>query len=100
MTLTHAIGYGCSKVIRLIVRALALSRIHPNVLTFRGLVINIAAAYLLAGPTRQGRREPTGRNGEPAAGGSGPAAGGGEAATAPPGTAGTGAGADRPVRSG
>jgi CDP-diacylglycerol--glycerol-3-phosphate 3-phosphatidyltransferase len=48
MTLTHAIGYGCGKVIRLIVRALALSRIHPNVLTFLGLVINIAAAYLLA----------------------------------------------------
>jgi len=48
MTLTHAIGYGCSKAIRLIVRALALSRIHPNVLTFLGLVINIAAAYLLA----------------------------------------------------
>ena len=48
MTLTHAIGHGCGKVIRLIVRALALSRIHPNVLTFLGLVINIAAAYLLA----------------------------------------------------
>ena len=48
MTLTHAIGSGCSKIIRLIVRALALSRIHPNVLTFLGLVINIAAAYLLA----------------------------------------------------
>ena len=48
MTLTHAIGSGCSKIIRLIVRALALSRIHPNVLTFLGLVINVAAAYLLA----------------------------------------------------
>src|SRR5881394_2014709 len=48
MTYTRAIGYGCNKVIRLIVRALALSRIHPNVLTFLGLVINIAAAYLLA----------------------------------------------------
>jgi hypothetical protein len=73
-----------------------------------GTQLVAAAAYLLAGPTRQGRREPTGRNGEPAAGGSGPAAGGsgpaaaggGEAATAPPGTADTGAGADRPVRSG
>jgi len=30
------------------VRGLALSRIHPNVLTFLGLVINIGAAYLLA----------------------------------------------------
>jgi CDP-diacylglycerol--glycerol-3-phosphate 3-phosphatidyltransferase len=35
-------------VIRLIVRGLALSRIHPNVLTFLGLVINIVAALLLA----------------------------------------------------
>src|SRR5438477_6067370 len=48
MTFTHAIGWACNKVIRLIVRGLALSRIHPNVLTFLGLVINIAAAYLLA----------------------------------------------------
>ena len=48
MTYTRAIGLGCNKIIRLIVRALALSRIHPNVLTFLGLVINIGAAYLLA----------------------------------------------------
>ena len=48
MTYTRAIGLGCNKIIRLIVRGLALSRIHPNVLTYLGLVINIAAAYLLA----------------------------------------------------
>ena len=48
MTYTRAIGLGCNKIIRLIVRGLALSRIHPNVLTFLGLVINIGAAYLLA----------------------------------------------------
>ena len=48
MTLTQGIGYVCGKIIRLIVRGLALSRIHPNVLTFLGLVINIVAAYLLA----------------------------------------------------
>jgi len=48
MTITHAIGYGSNKIIRLIVRALALSRIHPNVLTFLGLVINMVAAYVLA----------------------------------------------------
>lgn len=48
MTFTHAIGASCNTVIRLIVRGLALSRIHPNVLTFLGLVINIVAAYLLA----------------------------------------------------
>jgi hypothetical protein len=42
-----------------------------------GTQLVAAAAYLAAGPTRQGRREPTGRNGEPAAGGSRPAAGAG-----------------------
>jgi CDP-diacylglycerol--glycerol-3-phosphate 3-phosphatidyltransferase len=48
MTYTRAIGLACNSVIRLIVRGLALSRIHPNVLTFIGLVINGAAAVLLA----------------------------------------------------
>jgi CDP-diacylglycerol--glycerol-3-phosphate 3-phosphatidyltransferase len=48
MTFTKAIGIGSGKIIDLIVRVLALSRIHPNVLTFLGLVINIVAAYLFA----------------------------------------------------
>lgn len=48
MTYTRAIGVACNHVIVLIVRALALSRIHPNVLTFIGLLINIGAAVLLA----------------------------------------------------
>ncbi len=48
MTFTRAIGAACDRVILLIVRGLALSRIHPNVLTFLGLVINAAAAALLA----------------------------------------------------
>jgi CDP-diacylglycerol--glycerol-3-phosphate 3-phosphatidyltransferase len=48
MTFTRAIGMGSNKIIRLIVRGLALSKIHPNVLTFLGLVINMAAAALLA----------------------------------------------------
>jgi CDP-diacylglycerol--glycerol-3-phosphate 3-phosphatidyltransferase len=47
MTYTRAIGNACNKVIVLIVRGLALSKIHPNVLTFIGLVINIVAAVLL-----------------------------------------------------
>ncbi|MDX2151448.1 MAG: CDP-alcohol phosphatidyltransferase family protein [Bryobacteraceae bacterium] len=47
MTYTSAIGKACNWVIRAIVRALALSRIHPNVLTFIGLLINIWAAVLL-----------------------------------------------------
>jgi CDP-diacylglycerol--glycerol-3-phosphate 3-phosphatidyltransferase len=49
MTYTRAIGIGAGKILYWIVRALALSRIHPNVLTFIGLVINIYAAVLLAG---------------------------------------------------
>ena len=48
MTFTRAIGLACDKVIRLIVRGLALSKIHPNVLTFVGLLINLVAAVLLA----------------------------------------------------
>jgi CDP-diacylglycerol--glycerol-3-phosphate 3-phosphatidyltransferase len=48
MTYTRAIGLSANKVIRLIVRALALSKINPNVLTFLGLVINMAAAAFLA----------------------------------------------------
>ena len=72
-----------------------------------GTELCAAAAYLLAGPTRQGRRELAG----PGRGAGGPGRGAGRAgrgagrrgggpATALPGTAGTGAGADRPVRSG
>ncbi|MBV8896633.1 MAG: CDP-alcohol phosphatidyltransferase family protein [Acidobacteriaceae bacterium] len=48
MTYTRAIGLGANKIIRLIVRGLALSRINPNVLTFLGLVINMGAATFLA----------------------------------------------------
>ena len=48
MTITKAIGSACDRVILLIVHALALSRIHPNVLTFIGLLINGVAAALLA----------------------------------------------------
>jgi CDP-diacylglycerol--glycerol-3-phosphate 3-phosphatidyltransferase len=48
MTYTRAIGLACNQVILVIVRGLALSKIHPNVLTFLGLLINIGAAALLA----------------------------------------------------
>ncbi len=48
MTYTRAIGLGANKIIRLIVRGLALSRINPNILTFLGLVINAVAAAFLA----------------------------------------------------
>src|SRR6266567_4496331 len=48
MTVTRGIGTVCGKIIDKIFRALALSRIHPNVLTFLGLMINSWAAFLLA----------------------------------------------------
>lgn len=48
MTITRAIGESCNKIILLIVRGLALSRIHPNALTAIGLLINVFAAWLLA----------------------------------------------------
>jgi len=48
MTFTGGIGRFCGAIIDRIVRWLALSRIHPNVLTFMGLVINIWAAWLLS----------------------------------------------------
>jgi len=48
MTYTRLIGVIFGSLIDRIVRWLALSRIHPNVLTFLGLVINIAAAFLFA----------------------------------------------------
>jgi CDP-diacylglycerol--glycerol-3-phosphate 3-phosphatidyltransferase len=48
MTVTRVIGKTFGTVINGIVSALALSRVHPNVLTFLGLVINIWAAFLFA----------------------------------------------------
>ena len=48
MSYTHAIGSACDKVVVLIVRALMLAHVHPNTLTFIGLLINIAAAAVLA----------------------------------------------------
>ena len=47
MTYTRAIGLVCDKIITRIVRGLALSKIHPNVLTLIGLLINVVAAVLL-----------------------------------------------------
>lgn len=47
-TWTGAVGRTCNILLVKIVNGLALSRIHPNVLTFIGLVINIGAAWLLA----------------------------------------------------
>jgi CDP-diacylglycerol---glycerol-3-phosphate 3-phosphatidyltransferase len=53
MTVTSAIGHFFGRIIQAIVSALALSRVHPNVLTFIGLLINVWAAFLfgVAGST-------------------------------------------------
>jgi CDP-diacylglycerol---glycerol-3-phosphate 3-phosphatidyltransferase len=48
MTLTGGIGKFFGAIINRIVRWLALSKIHPNVLTFIGLLINIWAAWLFS----------------------------------------------------
>jgi CDP-diacylglycerol--glycerol-3-phosphate 3-phosphatidyltransferase len=48
MTVTGGIGRFFGAIINSIVRWLALSKIHPNVLTFIGLLINIGAAVLFA----------------------------------------------------
>src|ERR1700728_3024666 len=49
MTFTGVVGRIFGPIINGIVGALALSRVHPNVLTFIGLLINIWAAFLFAG---------------------------------------------------
>jgi len=49
MTYTRLIGITFGWMIDRIVRWLALSKIHPNVLTFIGLLINIWAAWLFSG---------------------------------------------------
>ena len=48
MSLSSQIGRAGNAIILMIVRALALSKIHPNALTAFGLVINIVAAFMLA----------------------------------------------------
>ncbi len=48
MTFTGVVGRIFGPIINGIVSALALSRVHPNVLTFIGLLINIWAAFLFA----------------------------------------------------
>ncbi|HEY1462785.1 MAG TPA: CDP-alcohol phosphatidyltransferase family protein [Terriglobales bacterium] len=45
MTWTSAFGRACGVLLDFIVRMLALARINPNVLTFMGFLVNIAAAF-------------------------------------------------------
>src|SRR4051794_39750258 len=46
MTWTSAFGRACGSLLRVIVNRMALARISPNILTFMGLLINVAAAVL------------------------------------------------------
>jgi CDP-diacylglycerol--glycerol-3-phosphate 3-phosphatidyltransferase len=48
MTLTGLIGRGFMFPLRLIIGACVAMRIHPNILTFVGVIINVAAAWALA----------------------------------------------------
>ena len=48
VTFTGAIGAVCNYPLRLIIAACVRLRIHPNVLTFTGVLINIAAGWALA----------------------------------------------------
>jgi CDP-diacylglycerol---glycerol-3-phosphate 3-phosphatidyltransferase len=48
LTFTGAIGAICMLPLRAIINACVALRIHPNVLTFVGVVINVAAAWALA----------------------------------------------------
>jgi CDP-diacylglycerol--glycerol-3-phosphate 3-phosphatidyltransferase len=48
MTVTGAIGAVCMFPLRLIIDTAVALRIHPNILTFVGVLINVAAAWALA----------------------------------------------------
>jgi len=48
MTFTGLIGTICMFPLRAIIRACVVLRIHPNVLTFVGVLINVVAAWALA----------------------------------------------------
>ncbi|MCC7008438.1 MAG: CDP-alcohol phosphatidyltransferase family protein [Acidobacteria bacterium] len=48
MTFTGAIGRACNYPLRLIIDLCVRLRIHPNILTFTGVLINIAAGWELA----------------------------------------------------
>ena len=47
MTFTGFIGHVCMFPLRAIISACVALRIHPNILTFVGVLINVAAAVAL-----------------------------------------------------
>ena len=56
MTFTGAIGRACLRPLRAIIAPCVTLRIHPNILTVTGVVINVIAAWLLALRTSSGPR--------------------------------------------
>jgi CDP-diacylglycerol--glycerol-3-phosphate 3-phosphatidyltransferase len=48
MTFTGFIGTLCMFPLRVIINTCVRLRIHPNILTFVGVIINVAAAWALA----------------------------------------------------
>ena len=56
MSWTSAVGRACGVLLDSIVRLLALARIHPNVLTLMGLVVNTYAAFLFGDATGENQR--------------------------------------------
>src|ERR1700757_2377530 len=56
MTWTRAFGRACGTLLNVIVKAMALARMSPNVLTFMGLVINVIAAFLFGYATGDTQR--------------------------------------------
>src|ERR1051326_5408358 len=48
LTFTGAIGAACNAPLRLIIAVCVRLRIHPNLLTFTGVVINVLAGWALA----------------------------------------------------
>jgi CDP-diacylglycerol--glycerol-3-phosphate 3-phosphatidyltransferase len=56
MTWTSAVGRVCGALLDWIVRMLALARIHPNLLTVMGLVVNSFAAFLFGYANAENQR--------------------------------------------
>jgi CDP-diacylglycerol--glycerol-3-phosphate 3-phosphatidyltransferase len=56
MSWTNVVGRACGVLLDSIVRLLALARIHPNVLTLMGLVVNTYAAFLFGYATGENQR--------------------------------------------
>jgi len=54
VTFTGAIGRACYFPLRLIIAACVRLRIHPNLLTFIGVLINVAAGWVTVANVKNG----------------------------------------------